>query len=99
MPLCLNSTSALCCRRTHLCLFDQHCLFILARPSRLSAFPAGRSLLDIRGLTLRVPSSGVTLVDGLTLSVIPGQSLLIMGPSGAGKTSILRQGKGVHAPL
>ncbi|KAL4440466.1 hypothetical protein ABPG75_003467 [Micractinium tetrahymenae] len=51
---------------------------------------SGRSLLDIQDLTLRVPSSGTTLVSGLTLSVTPGQSLLIMGPSGAGKTSILR---------
>ncbi|KAL4419364.1 hypothetical protein ABPG77_001591 [Micractinium sp. CCAP 211/92] len=51
---------------------------------------SGRSLLDIRDLTLRVPSSGTTLVSDLSLSVTPGQSLLIMGPSGAGKTSILR---------
>ncbi|KAI7843346.1 hypothetical protein COHA_003043 [Chlorella ohadii] len=51
---------------------------------------SGRSLLDIRDLTLRVPSSGATLVQDLTLSVTPGHSLLIMGPSGAGKTSILR---------
>ncbi|EFN54030.1 hypothetical protein CHLNCDRAFT_31925, partial [Chlorella variabilis] len=51
---------------------------------------SGRSLLDIRSLTLQVPSSGATLVSDLTLSVTPGHSLLIMGPSGAGKTSILR---------
>ncbi|PSC71914.1 ABC transporter D family member chloroplastic [Micractinium conductrix] len=51
---------------------------------------SGRSLLDIQDLTLRVPSSGATLVSNLNLSVVPGQSLLIMGPSGAGKTSILR---------
>lgn len=70
----------------------RHCL-TRAHPHRMHASPAGRSLLDIRGLTLRVPSSGVTLVDSLTLSVTPGQSLLIMGPSGAGKTSILRQGQ------
>lgn len=50
----------------------------------------GRSLLDINDLTLRVPSSGATLVSHLTLSITPGHSLLIMGPSGAGKTSILR---------
>lgn len=47
-------------------------------------------MLDIQGLCLRVPSSGTTLVSDLSLSVVPGHSLLIMGPSGAGKTSILR---------
>lgn len=51
---------------------------------------SGRSLLDIHDLTLRVPNSGMTLVSSLNLSITPGQSLLIMGPSGAGKTSILR---------
>ncbi|PRW39262.1 ABC transporter D family member chloroplastic isoform A [Chlorella sorokiniana] len=61
-----------------------------ANPGASPANCSGRSLLDIRDLTLRVPSSGATLVQDLTLSVTPGHSLLIMGPSGAGKTSILR---------
>ncbi|KAI3431377.1 hypothetical protein D9Q98_004431 [Chlorella vulgaris] len=51
---------------------------------------SGRSLLDIQHLTLQVPSSGATLVSDLTLSITPGHSVLIMGPSGAGKTSLLR---------
>jgi ABC-type uncharacterized transport system fused permease/ATPase subunit len=48
-------------------------------------------LLQLRGLSLTVPPpSGATLVRDLTLEVRPGESLLIMGPSGAGKTSLLR---------
>lgn len=46
------------------------CLLMLGSPSH----PAGRSLLDIRDLTLRVPSSGATLVQDLSLSVTPGEA-------------------------
>lgn len=47
-------------------------------------------LLDLQSLCLTVPGSGATLVKDLDLQVDPGHSLLIMGPSGAGKTSLLR---------
>lgn len=89
-PFALFPSAALPCRSTSI-----HNMLSACLPACLPAPPplpplAGRSLLDIRSLTLQVPSSGATLVSDLTLSVTPGHSLLIMGPSGAGKTSILR---------
>ena len=48
------------------------------------------SLLTLTSLTLTLPSTGATLIRNLSLEVNPTQSLLIMGPSGAGKTSLLR---------
>lgn len=49
-------------------------------------------LLSLHNLSLRIPgnTSTATLIQKLSLSVDPGHSLLIMGPSGTGKTSLLR---------
>lgn len=41
-------------------------------------------------LTLQTPDRQTTLIQELSLTVTPGQSLLIMGASGVGKTSLLR---------
>ena len=41
-------------------------------------------------LTVRTPDGSKTLVKDLSLELRPGQSLLLMGESGAGKSSLLR---------
>ena len=50
--------------------------------------------LFVRDLTVRAPGRAALerppLVEGLDLTLAPGGSLLVMGPSGAGKTSLLR---------
>ena len=50
--------------------------------------------LFLRDLTVRAPGRAARerppLVEGLDLALAPGGSLLVMGPSGAGKTSLLR---------
>ncbi len=55
----------------------------------------GGALLAIKDLSLRVPATGASLVEALTLSVGPRERLLVMGPSGAGKTSLLRAAAGL----
>jgi ABC-type uncharacterized transport system fused permease/ATPase subunit len=55
----------------------------------------GGALLAIEGLSLRVPATGAPLVEALTFSVGPRERLLVMGPSGAGKTSLLRAAAGL----
>lgn len=46
--------------------------------------------LEIEDLTLLTPDSERTLLHKLSLSVKPGESLLIVGESGSGKSSLLR---------
>jgi len=46
--------------------------------------------LSFEEVTMRTPNHGRTLVKGLTVSVPPGESLMIVGASGLGKSSLLR---------
>ncbi|KAG2501210.1 hypothetical protein HYH03_001023 [Edaphochlamys debaryana] len=51
---------------------------------------SGRPLLRCRDVAVVTPRGGNLLLQGLDLDVPAGSSLLVMGPSGAGKTSLLR---------
>src|SRR5580704_5625924 len=48
-----------------------------------------RCALEFRAVTYRLPS-GVALVSGLSLSVIRGETLVLLGRSGSGKTTTLK---------
>jgi putative ATP-binding cassette transporter len=48
------------------------------------------SRLAFENLTVQTPNYQKTLVENLSLSLQPGQGLLIMGDSGCGKSSLLR---------
>ena len=47
---------------------------------------------------LAVARGGVTVLQGLTLSVAPGQALILRGPNGSGKTTLLRTLAGLQPP-
>ncbi|PSB31304.1 ABC transporter ATP-binding protein/permease [Stenomitos frigidus] len=46
--------------------------------------------LALEHLTLQTPNYQRTLVEDLSVAVLPGQGLLVMGSSGCGKSSLLR---------
>ena len=48
------------------------------------------SVLDVRDLRYELPENGRPLVDGVSFSVGAGQTLVLLGRSGAGKTTMLK---------
>jgi len=63
-----------------------------ARATRL----AGR--IDVRGLSYRFSTDGAPVVDDVSFSVMPGQKLGIVGPTGSGKSTILMLLLGLYQP-
>ncbi|HEY9877234.1 MAG TPA: ATP-binding cassette domain-containing protein [Leptolyngbyaceae cyanobacterium] len=56
----------------------------------------GEPLLRLRGITKRFGNN--TVLDGVDLDIYPGEAVAIIGPSGTGKSTILRIIAGLEAP-
>jgi len=54
----------------------------------VSAAPAAAGMLSVEGLVKRFGSR--TVLNGITFQVTPGEVLVIIGPSGGGKSTLLR---------
>jgi ATP-binding cassette, subfamily B, bacterial CvaB/MchF/RaxB len=54
--------------------------------------------IDVRGVTFRYADNEADVLQGMSLSIEPGESVAIVGPSGGGKTTLLKLMLGIHAP-
>lgn len=53
----------------------------------------------LRAVDLTLARGGVPVLTGLSLTLAPGQALILRGPNGAGKTTLLRTIAGLQPPL
>ena len=54
--------------------------------------------IDVRGVTFRYADNEADVLQGMSLAIEPGESVAIVGPSGGGKTTLLKLMLGIHAP-
>ncbi len=71
-------------------------LTVTERVSRPAAAPAPGVLLE--GVGLAAEGRSLPVLDGIDLRVSPGERVCLVGPSGAGKTSLLRVVAGLVPP-
>jgi ATP-binding cassette, subfamily C, bacterial EexD len=60
--------------------------------------PPPKGLVEVENVTLFLPNSSDPILRDISLKVEPGQALAIIGPSAAGKSSLLRLVAGVWRP-
>jgi ATP-binding cassette, subfamily B, bacterial CvaB/MchF/RaxB len=65
-------------------------------PRVSSRVPEAR--IDVRGVTFRYADNEADVLQGVSLAIEPGESVAIVGPSGGGKTTLLKLMLGIHAP-
>jgi len=54
--------------------------------------------IEVRGASFRYADNEGDVLHGVNLTIEPGESLAIVGPSGGGKTTLLKVMLGIHAP-
>lgn len=60
--------------------------------------PVPKGLVSVENASLYLPSNTEPVLSGISLTVEPGQALALIGPSAAGKSSLLRMIAGVWQP-
>ncbi len=60
--------------------------------------PPPKGFVDVQAATLVLPNSPDPVVNSVSFKVEPGQALVIVGPSAAGKSSLLRMMAGIWRP-
>lgn len=66
--------------------------------SESQELPPPKGFVDVQSATLFLPNSPDPVVNSVSFKIEPGQALAIIGPSAAGKSSLLRMMAGIWRP-
>ncbi|MFN6951791.1 MAG: type I secretion system permease/ATPase [Albidovulum sp.] len=72
---------------------------VLNKASRPMPLPAPRRSLKVEGVTVASPGSGRVLLSDVSFTLEAGQALGVIGPSGGGKTTLVRALTGIWPVL
>ena len=59
------------------------------KPSSMS-LPAPKGVLTVEGVVAGAPNSPIPILKGVSFAVLPGECVMVIGPSAAGKTTLAR---------
>ena len=60
--------------------------------------PAGRPVLALASVSFQHPTKGEAALNGVSLHVTEGERVLLVGPSGGGKSTIIKVAAGLYTP-
>jgi ATP-binding cassette subfamily C protein len=63
-----------------------------------TALPAPKGFVDVNGIAVVAPGDNVPVLRGVTFQVEPGTAIGVIGPSGAGKTTLAKVLTGIWRP-
>jgi ATPase subunit of ABC transporter with duplicated ATPase domains len=63
-----------------------------------SGLPAGRTVLALEEVTVRLPGAARPVLDGVSLRIVGPERVAVVGPNGSGKTTLLRVAIGRLVP-
>jgi ATP-binding cassette subfamily C protein len=66
--------------------------------SEKTALPAPKGFVQVQGITVAAPGENFPVLRAITFQVEPGSALGVIGPSGAGKTTLAKVLAGVWRP-
>ena len=67
-------------------------------PARPAALSRARGMLVLDDVGFRYPETGTDAVAGVSFAALPGQTTALVGPSGAGKTTLIKLLLRLHDP-